>query len=59
MLTRTEKQIIEAIKETPQVTLIVPGADGQEIRVSTKDKKAKHDIALAIQSFYLRITKIK
>ena len=59
MLTRNERIIVEAIRNAPSVTIVIPG-DGMtgDTRIKIANKKVSHDVALAVQSHFVNLSRI-
>ena len=59
MLTKNERIIVEAIRNAPSVTIVIPGYDGitGETRIKVNSKKVSHDVALAVQTHFMYLTK--
>ena len=55
MLTRNDRILVEAIRNAPSVTIVIPGYDGitGETRIKVSSKKVSHDVALAVQSHFV------
>ena len=60
MLTRNERIIVEAIRNAPSVTIVIPGYDGVtgETRIKLASKKVSHDVVLAVQSHFVSLSRI-
>lgn len=54
MLTSNERVLVEAIRNSPVLEITIPGRDGRmgDTYIKIKNKKACHDVALAVQSYF-------
>lgn len=54
MLTNNERILVEAIRSSPVLEIIIPGRDSRmgDTYITIKNKKACHDVALAVQSYF-------
>lgn len=52
MLTKNDRILVEAIRQSPVVEIIVPGYDGKtgDCRIKVTGKLVCHDVALAVQN---------
>lgn len=59
-LEKNERILVEAIRQSPVVEIVIPGYDGVtgDCRIKIRSKKVCHDIALAVQSHYVNQTKM-
>ncbi len=51
-LEKNERILVEAIRQSPVVEIVIPGYDGVtgDCRIKIRSKKVCHDIALAVQN---------
>lgn len=51
-LEKNERILVEAIRQSPVVEIVIPGYDGMtgDCRIKIRSKKVCHDIALAVQN---------
>ena len=58
MLTRNERILVEAIRQSPCVEIVIPGYDGitGDTRIKIRSRKVSHDVALAVQSHFVNLT---
>lgn len=56
-ITPEERKIVEAIKETPYVRMEVLNYRGIPIHLKFTNKQLAHQIALAVQTFYIELNK--
>lgn len=54
-LKKYERTIVEAIKASPKVKVYATLEDGNDVVVTSSDKKFEHDIALAVQGLFGRM----
>lgn len=53
MLTANERILVEAIRNSPVLEITIPGKEGRMVAyIKIKNKKACHDVALAVQSYF-------
>ncbi len=52
---------MEAIRNAPSVTIVIPGYDGVtgETRIKLASKKVSHDVAIAVQSHFNSFDKMR
>lgn len=53
MLTKNERILVEAIKKSDRITIRISESVGSHY-IEIKDKITKHDIAIALQSYFNR-----
>ena len=54
MLTSNERILVEAIRNSKVLEITIPGDDGRmgDTYITIRNKKACHDVALAVQSYF-------
>lgn len=58
MISRTERILVEAIRRSPMVTIVIPGDDGcGDTRIKVANRLFSHDVAIALQSYFNRSSK--
>lgn len=58
MISRTERILVEAIRQAPVVTILIPGDNGcGNTRIKVANRLFSHDVGIALQSYFNRFSK--